>query len=263
MTMKRKVLIAAGAVYVLLIAVILIFALTGTKPSAASVSDAETQPADQADDTLITADPVTEIPANGSEFEAGDADTEESIAGEMYPLSTAYSPPGEDETYPAGDENGYPLATQTRQSGAVLTTRTPTRTLTRTATQPGASPSATRTPTRTPTTPVTTGWAGDWTVYVGPEGGPYASGSLSITIDGDNVSASAVIQGENYDFSGTLISNELYIQGDYAKSGTPGWFSWTFITDGQFGGTLDNRQAFCAARAGFGKPEPCGYFVLS
>lgn len=149
-------------------------------------------------------------------------------------------------------------------------TITPTQTRTVTSTQTHTStltPSVTATPTQTATLALTptlqTGWGGEWTFYLDSGSGGYLTGALSITLDGDNVLGEAVINGSNYEFVGQLSADGTSIMGDYTNGTELGWFYWVFLSDSQFGGTLDNRFAFCASRNDAERPGQCGYFLIS
>ena len=108
-----------------------------------------------------------------------------------------------------------------------------------------------------------TGWAGEWTFYLDNGTGGYTTGTLSITLDGEDVLGEAVIDGSSFEFVGQLNPAGTSIMGDYTTETDEGWFYWVFLSDSQFGGMMDNRFAFCASRNGAERPGQCGYFVLS
>ena len=168
-----------------------------------------------------------------------------------------------------------PTRTTTVQSPTRTTTvQTPTRTAalpspTRTATVTTPNRTATvPTPTRTAvlptqTAPVPPGWEGEWTVFLGQEGGPYTLGTLSVIVEGENLTGQAILAGVSYEFSGEINQYGQYVLGDYTQDTTAGWFYWTLLSDVQFGGTLDNNIGFCATKGGTQPPDPCVYYLIS
>lgn len=108
-----------------------------------------------------------------------------------------------------------------------------------------------------------TGWAGEWTFYLDNGTGGYTTGTLSITLDGEDVLGEAVIDGSSFEFVGQLNPAGTSIMGDYTTETDEGWFYWVFLSDSQCGGMMDNRFAFCASRNGAERPGQCGYFVTS
>ena len=164
-----------------------------------------------------------------------------------------------------------PLQTQrSATQQATLTTepnRTPTPTqpvAVNTPTQTVAVNTPTRTavlPTQTP--PLPSGWEGEWTVFLGQEGGPYTTGTLSVTVEGENLTGQAILAGVSYEFSGEINQYGQYVLGDYTQDTTAGWFYWTLLSDVQFGGTLDNNIGFCATKGGTQPPDPCVYYLIS
>jgi len=171
------------------------------------------------------------------------------------------------------------LPTPTRTAAVQTPTRTaalptPTRTAAvQTPTQPVAVNTPTRTatvttPTRTAVLPTQTppspgGWEGEWTVFLGQEGGPYTTGTLSVTVEGENLTGQAILAGVSYEFSGEINQYGQYVLGDYTQDTTAGWFYWTLLSDVQFGGTLDNNIGFCATKGGTQPPDPCVYYLIS
>ena len=130
-----------------------------------------------------------------------------------------------------------------------VTVTTPTRTVAiNTPTRTAAVTTPTRTavlPTQTPPSPA--GWEGDWTIFLGQEGGPYTTGTLSVTVEGENLTGQAILAGVSYEFRGEITQHGQYVLGDYTQDTTAGWFYWTLLSDVQFGGTLDNNIGFCAS----------------
>ena len=155
-----------------------------------------------------------------------------------------------------------PLQTQRSATQQATLTTEPNRTPT--PTQPVAVNTPTRTavpPTQTP--PFPAGWEGDWTVFLGQEGGPYTTGTLSVTVEGENLTGQAILAGVSYEFSGEINQHGQYVLGDYTQDTTAGWFYWTLLSDVQFGGTLDNNIGFCATKGGTQPPDPCVYYLIS
>ena len=162
------------------------------------------------------------------------------------------------------------VTTPTRTAAVQSPTRTTTvQTPTRTATVTTPNRTATLpTPTRTAvlptqTAPVSPGWEGEWTVFLGQEGGPYTTGTLSVTVEGENLTGQAILAGVSYEFSGEINQYGQYVLGDYTQDTTAGWFYWTLLSDVQFGGTLDNNIGFCATKGGTQPPDPCVYYLIS
>lgn len=186
----------------------------------------------------------------------------------MYTPSSIIFAPSPSES----EESTTPLQ-QTPHTGPLQATPTaePNRTSISTRTAVGTTstwPSGTITSTRTaipltPTAPLPPGWKGEWTVYLGREGGPYAAGSLSLSISGSHIDGQAVIDGSTYTFSGELSQNEQEVLGDYTFDASGGWFYWVILSEGQFGGTLDNALSFCATKGPGSRPDPCAYYLTS
>jgi hypothetical protein len=161
---------------------------------------------------------------------------------------------------------------QTLTWTATVTTPTQTaavQTLTRTVTVTTPNRTATLpTPTRTAVLPTQTatvspGWEGEWTVFLGQEGGPYTTGTLSVKVEGNSLRAQTILDGVSYEFIGEVNQSGQYVLGDYAQDSTAGWFYWTLLSDVQFGGTLDNHIGFCATKGGTQPPDPCVYYLIS
>jgi len=186
----------------------------------------------------------------------------------MYTPSSIIFAPSPSES----EESTTPLQ-QTPHTGPLQATPTaePNRTSISTRTAVGTTstwPSGTITSTRTaipltPTAPLPPGWKGEWTVFLGPEGGPYTQGTLSIIVDGENLTAQAILAGVSYEFSGEIDQSGQYVLGDYTQDSTVGWFYWTLLSNMQFGGTLDNTIGFCATKGGTQPPDPCVYYLIS
>lgn len=157
---------------------------------------------------------------------------------------------------------GQPVfATQTRisvQPGQPTNTRTP-----HPATQnpyPITSVTATRIAATTPSPTIPTGWAGEWIAYLAQADGSILVGELTITLDGEVFSGEFNAQGSRLNLIGILQEGGAHARGDYSGFSGYGTFYLVSVPGGTFVGSLDNELAFCAARQGFAKPEPCGYF---
>lgn len=123
---------------------------------------------------------------------------------------------------------------------------TPTRT---------AMPSATSTPTATATQ--VSGWQGDWMISFQRDDGSYLSGEISVTINGDQLFAEGLINGNQYQFTGKLASTGQVVRGIWSSTQTSGSFTWTLVTADQFGGDRDLMYGVCGARPGADMPNPC------
>ena len=80
--------------------------------------------------------------------------------------------------------------------------------------------------------------------------GTYTTGTLSVIVEGENLTGQAILAGVSYEFSGEVNQHGQYVLGDYTQDSTAGWFYWTLLSDVQFGGTLDNNIGFCATKGG-------------
>ncbi len=164
-------------------------------------------------------------------------------------------------------------ATQPRQPGNTSTaasdpvsTRTATQanqpTRTRTATQAN-QPTATPTPTTIPSQTPPTGWAGEWIVRWQLDNQSYADGLLTVDVQDTDFTASAVISGIQYTFTGRIIYDGKTALGNWTAAANSGNFIWEDVASGQFGGSRDLLFGFCGSRAGFEAPEPCYIEPLS
>ena len=164
-------------------------------------------------------------------------------------------------------------ATQPRQPGNTSTaasdpvsTRTATQanqpTRTRTATQAN-QPTATPTPTTIPSQTPPTGWAGEWIVRWQLDNQSYADGLLTVDVQDTDFTASAVISGIQYTFTGRIIYDGKTALGNWTAAANSGNFIWEDVASGQFGGSRDLLFGFCGSRAGFEAPEPCYMEPLS
>ncbi len=141
-----------------------------------------------------------------------------------------------------------PAPTQTR-------TTTPTKTTTMILT-------LTKTATLTLTPTLQTGWEGEWVFFVGQGDGPYKNANGIITLDGLLAEGSFTLDGVEFSFIADLSADQQNLNGRYQWGAAEGWLAWLMdLNQQQFIGTLDNVYAFCAARPGMPKPDPCGHYV--
>ena len=205
-------------------------------------------------------------------------------ASEQTELGLPYSTSQLTNSVPSWIETGggTPPPLQTQGTMPVVATPSFEPNRTPTPTRTAALPSPTRTgavttpnrtatvptPTRTAvlptqTAPVPPGWEGEWTVFLGQEGGPYTTGTLSVKVEGNSLRAQTILDGVSYEFIGEVNQSGQYVLGDYTQDTTKGWFYWTLLSDVQFGGTLDNNIGFCATKGGTQPPDPCVYYLIS
>ena len=136
---------------------------------------------------------------------------------------------------------------------ATATTQAPQ---TRTSTPvPSFTPTATQPPTATAPT-AQTGWEGEWVVYL-QQDGRYITGTLTLTLNEGGVVAISDFDGAAYTFNGITFAEGMQITGSWQSDNSNGYFWWGFISEDQFGGNLDLKNAFCGSRSGGGIPTPC------
>jgi len=115
------------------------------------------------------------------------------------------------------------------------------------------------TPPPTPTP--TFFWEGNWTTYSGPEGGPFNTFPLTVTVDEKNFNA--VLDrggGDLVNYTGTIADDYLTISGTWTNNGDSGSFEMFALGDNQFQGNYfdgPDEFAFCGGRGGAGQPVPC------
>lgn len=263
--MKRKTIILSAIAYLTLIAVILVIGLTIKRTQL--LSDKES--ASVSSSMPLTAGNV------GLTATRTKAQTESSPQIPLVDATSGTASPmlGDEQTgYPDNESTQLvtpitpsPTPSTQVQSGGGARSRTPTRTTQPTETvQPTKTPTKTatqvpsKTPTRTPTPQ--TGWEGEWTVWHGPPNGPFLEGKMQVTVTDNLVSAVASIGSETYNLNGEIFGQGLQVSGRYSNQGSEGWFLWQLTSNTQFGGTLDNKEAFCAARQDETQPETCGIY---
>jgi hypothetical protein len=115
------------------------------------------------------------------------------------------------------------------------------------------------TPPPTPT-PVFN-WAGTWTTYAGPEGGPYEVYTMVVTVDAKDFTG--LIEpggGVQLILSGTIKDDYLSVSGTWSNAGWNGTFEFYGLGVNQFKGNGDNGIeifGWCGGRSGAGQPVPC------
>lgn len=139
--------------------------------------------------------------------------------------------------------------TQTQQTGT-------TNTYPVAITEPTAM--ATPEPTSTPETaqediftPVE--WTGNWTAFYGDEGGLLFRATLVVSRNGNTITGVHSTQI----FTGTLSEDGQTVSGTWVNPPSTGTFSWTIVGENQFCGNTDRAFAYCGARGGASRPDPC------
>ena len=133
------------------------------------------------------------------------------------------------------------------------------------------SPTFTRTPTSgltaTPrpstTTTQTSGWGGTWTAWLEQADGSYQTGILTVIVNGSDITGELTLGARKMTLVGKLYENDTVISGVFSLSPQSGRFYWKTLSSQQFGGNTENLLAFCAARQGSQKPDPCVIIVPS
>ena len=149
----------------------------------------------------------------------------------------------------------YPITQNTSPATATPTaTRTSTPSPTPTATQ-------TNTPSPTPSATQPATWPGEWVIYWLLPNGTTRSGTLTVSLEQTQLSASADFGQIQMTFSGTVYTDGKEISGNYAQPSESGTFFWLMNATGQFIGNLDNLVGFCGAKQGMPQPNPCEYFT--
>lgn len=117
-------------------------------------------------------------------------------------------------------------------------------------------PTATPVPTETDIfTPVD--WTGNWTAFFGDEGGLLFRATLIVSREGNTITGVHSTQI----FTGTLSEDGLSVSGTWVNPPSSGTFSWTIVSDNQFCGNTDGAFAYCGARNGAPRPDPCRCFM--
>ena len=112
------------------------------------------------------------------------------------------------------------------------------------------------TPPPTPTPAFS--WAGNWTTYVGNEGGPYTPFLMSITVDDKNFTGLIDLGGGDYvNLTGTIADDYLSVSGSWVGPTLTGNFTYFALGLKQFQGNYDGTIAWCGNRGGGTAPSPC------
>jgi hypothetical protein len=87
--------------------------------------------------------------------------------------------------------------------------------------------------------------------------GRYITGTLTLTLNEEGAVASSDFDGAAYSFNGITFAEGTQITGSWQSDNSNGYFWWGLISENQFGGNLDLKNAFCGSRSGGGMPAPC------
>ena len=137
---------------------------------------------------------------------------------------------------------------------------TPTSTAT-TMIDPAVTPTPTNTsvpeplPTSTPSEEIITpfDWTGQWTAFFGDEGGLLFRATLVISREGNTITG---VHGTQI-FTGALSEDGLSMIGTWVNPPTSGDFGWYIVGENQFCGNTEGAFAYCGARYGAVRPDPC------
>lgn len=209
------------------------------------VTPPEQSPSQVYDPTATSIEPLT---TQGASTTLPPVQTPTSSPIVLTPTATSRSTTTQAATSTPGSSTSTPAPTQTR-------TTTPTKTTTMILT-------LTKTATLTLTPTLQTGWEGEWVFFVGQGDGPYKNANGIITLDGLLAEGSFTLDGVEFSFIADLSADQQNLNGRYQWGAAEGWLAWLMdLNQQQFIGTLDNVYAFCAARPGMPKPDPCGHYV--
>lgn len=152
--------------------------------------------------------------------------------------------------YPTQTQGSYPIDPEkTKQATATSVTSTPsvTNTPPATATEPSSSPTATSFPFE---------WEGEWHIWFQNSKGLYIQSIMTLQRSDQTITGSAVIEGVEYRFEGTIYEKNLVV-GEYYKNKWPVSFIWFPRIDSQFAGIWADRFGFCGNKTGEVMPENC------
>jgi hypothetical protein len=145
--------------------------------------------------------------------------------------------------------------TQTQQTGSSITYPVATVEPSISATpDPTSTTEAAQDPTPTQEyiyTPVE--WTGNWTAFYGDEGGLLFRATLVVSRDSNTITGVHSTQI----FTGTLSEDGQTVSGTWVNPPSTGTFSWTIVGENQFCGNTDRAFAYCGARGGASRPDPC------
>lgn len=104
-------------------------------------------------------------------------------------------------------------------------------------------------------------WAGNWTTYLGHEGGPYMPYLMSITVDDKDFTGLIDLGGGDYvNLTGTIEDDYLSVSGTWIGPTDNGTFAFFAFGVNQFQGNYSNSGtlSWCGSRDGGAAPSPCG-----
>jgi hypothetical protein len=226
---SKRTLILVGAAYVVIILVIILIAVLVKK-----------------DPTEVALSPDPEGTTQSEEPTQDLTEETLTIPTAQEVTQTPYAAATEASTLAQGTQAAQATPTGTN-AVAFVPTATPTS-------------AATLAPTLSPTqteifTPVD--WTGNWTAFFGDEGGLLFRATITISRSGNTITGVHSTQI----FTGTLTEDGLSVVGTWVNQPMTGSFSWTIVSEDQFCGNTEGAFAYCAARNGANRPDPCICFT--
>jgi hypothetical protein len=106
-------------------------------------------------------------------------------------------------------------------------------------------------------------WSGNWTTYIGNEGGPYLPYLLSVTVDEKDFTGLIDLGGgDTVNLTGTIEDDYLSVSGTWVGPTMSGSFTFFAFGIGQFQGNYDNgfAMSWCGTKGGAPAPSPCGKY---
>lgn len=103
-------------------------------------------------------------------------------------------------------------------------------------------------------------WAGNWTTYIGTEGGPYLPYLMSITVDDKEFTGLIDLGGGDYvNLTGTIADDYLSVSGTWVGPTSTGTFAYFAYGANQFQGNYSSSGtlSWCGSRGGGAAPSPC------
>ena len=103
-------------------------------------------------------------------------------------------------------------------------------------------------------------WAGNWSSYLGTEGGPYIPYVISVTVDEKEFTGLIDLGGGDYvNLIGTIEDDYLSVSGTWIGPTTNGTFAFFAFGANQFQGNYSEviTLAWCGSRGGGAAPSPC------
>jgi len=259
--MKRKLLIALGLSYILLILMILVIGLNlqrNDQPVITETSSASATPGETVQQVSKT---TTDDISTQTWIVTSSIETETLLSPGVEPSAThTITAVSEEPTQsggtatpsaPTSTQSGYPVSGE--GTATTITTQPPYPV----EDQATATLSSTLTATITSTTTTQTGWVGNWTVFWEQDDGSLLSGLMAVNLDGSEITASVSIGEDQYNFTGVLNESQLTVVGSWSGSDEAGNFYWRSSMLGQFAGNLDRQVGFCGARSEEDLLESC------